>query len=1190
MRNAFFFLFLFSGFTLFAVTDPLLSQTINLSTRQEVTAIGFRNSQDTCVNPPPGMVAWWPLDEISGTTVTDIVNGFNGTTQPGPIGGSTGPGPTPTLPSSFPPGMVGSSLFFGSTRHIRVPHNPNLDPDTGSFAVDFWFIWGGGSGPIIQKMLPTGEGWGIFLVQSSSNPGTANVEVRWRFASGTAMPVAALGITSNRWYHLYAGIIRGGGTGGDYSSFLLFDPQLGIQYQTGPGVVPGIIAPTETVSTAADLIIGGDGVSPGPQIAIDEIEIFGRTLSIQEIVALEFSGKAGKCKPTCVPPPQGMVGWWPLDETSSPANDLAGVNNAGTWMNGPTPVAGKVAGALHFDGVDDHVRVPDHAELNVGKGNFTLDAWVRTGSSDLVLLVDKRSGPTPQGYSLFLYNGQLGFQMANGVGGSGCAPTPTPGYACVNYVAPPSSPSVADGQWHHVAAVVDRNDTTSGVRLYVDGALVFTGIPMVAPFPDDLDNTSDLYLGMRTPGMGGGGFLPGDLDEVELIKRALDSTEIRSIWAAGSLGKCKPTTGSIQGYKFNDLNGNCVKDSLEQGLPGWTINLSGSGLSLSTTTDSLGQYSFGSVPAGTYTVSEVPQSGWTQTCPAGGTYTVNLSAGQQVTAINFGNRRDTCIAPPQGMVGWWPLDETSSPANDLAGVNNTGTWINNPTPVAGKVGGALYFFPPNYVEVSPHPELDLGTGDFSIDAWVRPVDCSHGPAHILSPIVDKFNGTNGFSFYLDQPNVGVANLYLNINGSTFTSSGTIPTLGSSTWSHIAVTVKRGVSGPGVGTFYINGSPAGTFTPPLGTVTNTVPLWIGEIRVPGAGRCEIAIDELEIFNRALDSTEIHSIWAAGSLGKCKQPPSPPETGKNHYKSWRIEPVPVDTFALTQDQFTLQQLRLSAVVGISNPVRKIINSPVRSDTFDIMRPDDHLTVYRAEGKPIAVQVEYENQFEHTKVFLDSVKYLLVPAQKVPHAPPARLDHYTAYRIRNPISFASRCELQDQFDQLDKTSEFIDTLSQAYFLTPTRKNKEPVYDTLTHYVAYEIHPVRRTSQPWWSFTDQFGNYRLFVLDSKYLLVPTKKLSFVTGVSEEGAIPAGFALLQSYPNPFNPTTTIEYHVPVSGFVKLSVFDILGREIAVLVDGNVQAGKHKVTFDASGFAAGVYFYRMQAGKFQETRKLILLK
>jgi hypothetical protein len=84
-----------------------------------------------------------------------------------------------------------------------------------------------------------------------------------------------------------------------------------------------------------------------------------------------------------------------------------------------------------------------------------------------------------------------------------------------------ANPNVADGQWHHVAAVVDRNDTTSGVRLYVDGVLVFTGAPIVAPLPDNVDNLSDLYLGVRTPDMGGGGFFPGDLDEVELFKRAL---------------------------------------------------------------------------------------------------------------------------------------------------------------------------------------------------------------------------------------------------------------------------------------------------------------------------------------------------------------------------------------------------------------------------------------------------------------------------------------------------------------------------------------------------------------------------------------------------------------------------------------------------------------------------------------------
>jgi hypothetical protein len=231
-----------------------------------------------------------------------------------------------------------------------------------------------------------------------------------------------------------------------------------------------------------------------------------------------------------------MVAWWPLDETSgTTAADIAGSPNNGTHMNGPTPVSGKVAGALHFNGVNAHVRVPDHAELNVGTGNFTLDAWVRTSSSGLIVLVDKRSGPAPQGYSLYLYNGRLGFQMANGVGSGLCTPTPQSGHACVNYVAPQTSPNVADGQWHHVAAVVDRANASSGVRLYVDGVQVFAGQPLTG----NLDNTSDLYLGVRTPAQNGGGFFPGDLDEVELIKRALTQEEIQKLYKSGKFGKCK---------------------------------------------------------------------------------------------------------------------------------------------------------------------------------------------------------------------------------------------------------------------------------------------------------------------------------------------------------------------------------------------------------------------------------------------------------------------------------------------------------------------------------------------------------------------------------------------------------------------------------------------------------------------------
>ncbi len=101
----------------------------------------------------------------------------------------------------------------------------------------------------------------------------------------------------------------------------------------------------------------------------------------------------------------------------------------------------------------------------------------------------------------------------------------------------------------------------------------------------------------------------------------------------------------------------------------------------------------------------------------------------------------------------------------------------------------------------------------------------------------------------------------------------------------------------------------------------------------------------------------------------------------------------------------------------------------------------------------------------------------------------------------------------------------------------------------------------------------------------------------------PVAFALLQNYPNPFNPTTTIGYQIPVSGHVKLAVFDLLGREVAVLVDERKTAGRYEVRFDGAGLSSGVYFYRIRVhhpesvpsgrsgnGDVMETRTLILLR
>jgi hypothetical protein len=108
---------------------------------------------------------------------------------------------------------------------------------------------------------------------------------------------------------------------------------------------------------------------------------------------------------------------------------------------------------------------------------------------------------------------------------------------------------------------------------------------------------------------------------------------------------------------------------------------------------------------------------------------------------------------------------------------------------------------------------------------------------------------------------------------------------------------------------------------------------------------------------------------------------------------------------------------------------------------------------------------------------------------------------------------------------------------------------------------------------------------------------VSIVTGVKQTAELtPTGFNLSQNYPNPFNPTTVISYQLSSTSNVTLTVFDVLGREIKTLVNARLSAGKHNVTFDASGLSSGVYFYKLsaeslgQAGSNVAVKKLVLLK
>ena len=98
------------------------------------------------------------------------------------------------------------------------------------------------------------------------------------------------------------------------------------------------------------------------------------------------------------------------------------------------------------------------------------------------------------------------------------------------------------------------------------------------------------------------------------------------------------------------------------------------------------------------------------------------------------------------------------------------------------------------------------------------------------------------------------------------------------------------------------------------------------------------------------------------------------------------------------------------------------------------------------------------------------------------------------------------------------------------------------------------------------------------------------IVSVEDEDVLPTVFKLEQNYPNPFNPSTIIKFAVPERSIVVIKIFDVLGSEIQTLVNEEMESGWYEKVFSASGYASGMYIYRMQAGDYISTKKMLLIK
>jgi hypothetical protein len=477
----------------------IFNRALSQAEIQAIYNAGSAGKCRSCTAPPSGMVSWWGGDN----NALDMVGTNNGTL----VNGTT-----------YAPGKVTQALSFdGMDDYVSIPNG--IIPHTArNFTVDVWVyaesINGSGENHIVYSG-PSGGGE-YYLANRNGN---------FEFAIYTDSGWYRVGVAGETgvWKHL-TGLRRGTQIeiwvdGVLRNSLAVPDSDL----VTGPNVH----------SSIGSYNRGQYGFWDG---LIDEVAIFSRALSPEEIATISAAGSAGKCIPTCVQPPSGMVSWWKGEDN---ANDFTGGNN-GALVNSPTFADGRVGRAFNFGGDGDYVQVLSPVGLPVGNSPRTMMLWFKTPSAwgDTYQVVIQYGGNTA-GSKFGLYIPDYWSRTLSFWGeGSDFAG---------------STPLQLD-TWYHGAVSYDG----SVRRLYLNGQYETS----LAQSLNTQMNSGGFTIGRTSSSDNITSQWNGLVDEAAIFDRALSAEEIAAIYAAGSAGICfVPDTDLTNIYvsKDNWCNGhnNC---------------------------------------------------------------------------------------------------------------------------------------------------------------------------------------------------------------------------------------------------------------------------------------------------------------------------------------------------------------------------------------------------------------------------------------------------------------------------------------------------------------------------------------------------------------------------------------------------------------------------------------------------------
>ncbi len=751
-----------------------------------------------CVTPPSGLVSWWKAEN----NALDSVGTNNGTLT----GGIT-----------FTNGKVGQTFNLdGVDDHVVVADAPSLNFGPGQdFSIEAW----------IQPQVSSTSFDVMTIVDKRNAPNTSQgigyevaviggrLECRISDSiddPGTSFGAAGPDLRDGLFHHVAVTIVRNSTTGGHY----YVD---GVEVLTfNPTVEPGNLSNDQPLRI---------GKHPTPSVSaffkgkIDEVSIYNRALSTNDVQAIYNAGSAGKCAPPppppCVTPPSGLVSWWRGQNNAM--DQISGNNgtNVGNAAFGP----GRVGQGFVFDGNGDGVDIGNPANLQLQ--NFTIETWIKRASPSRAtqgpqLNGTMFSGPNG-GYGLGLWDdGRL---LLSKIGVSGVFSTTV----------------ITDtNTFHHVAV------TKSGANVffYVDGVAESVG-----PYDPGFVFNGPMAIGARGGDYGTSFF--GSIDEVSVYNRALSTNEIQSIYNAGSAGKCVvvvPPLITTQPQNKTVVVGESA-----------TFNVTATGTQPLSYQWRMGGTNIAGATASSLVLTNVQFAN-------AGTYSVVVSnvadTATSSNAVLTVNPPPPCATPPSGLVGWWKGENN---ALDSSGTNN-GTLAGNTTFGAARVGqGFVFDGNGDGVNVGNPPNLQLQ--NFTIETWIKRANASRATQGA------SLNGTmfagpgEGYAFGLwDDGRIFLSKVGISAVFSTLTITDI------NTFHHVAVTK----SGNNV-VLYVDGvaESVGPYDP--GFAFNG-PMAVGARGGDYAGSFFGSIDEVSIYNRALSIGEIQSIYNAGGSGKCAIPPA------------------------------------------------------------------------------------------------------------------------------------------------------------------------------------------------------------------------------------------------------------------------------------------------------------------------------